>query len=98
MPRTLFLPVPISCDAVAAHLSAYLDGELPRALAASVAAHLAWCPACARFAGELALTVAALRRLSPSRRLTAGWLAGLGRGGVNASAPPPPDAAPSRKE
>ncbi len=82
MTPTPLLPEPLGCDEVAAHVSDYLDGELAPDLAASVAAHLAWCPACARFAGELALTIAALHGLAPAPRVTAGWLAGLGRGGA----------------
>jgi anti-sigma factor RsiW len=79
MPRALGCPEPRSCDEVAARLSDYLDGELEAAQASAVAAHLSWCEECARFAAELALTVTALRHLTPRPGTTIRWLAGLVR-------------------
>ncbi len=65
-----------ACDQVADCMSEFLDGELAPALARTVAVHLSRCPACAALAAELALTVAALHRISPARGVTLGWLAG----------------------
>ncbi|MCC6536021.1 MAG: zf-HC2 domain-containing protein [Bryobacterales bacterium] len=42
------------CNEVLARLSAYLDGELPAGERAQVDAHLAACPNCARFGGDVA--------------------------------------------
>jgi anti-sigma factor RsiW len=55
------------CDRVADRLSDYLDGELDPSVARTIAVHLCRCPGCARNAAELALTIAALHRLSPAR-------------------------------
>jgi len=57
-----------ACDEVVDRLSDYLDGELEPAAGRAIALHLSRCPACAGSAAELALTIAALRRLSPARR------------------------------
>ena len=65
-----------ACDRVADSLSEFLDGELAPGIARAVAVHLSRCPACAALAAELALTVAALHRISPARGVTLGWLAG----------------------
>ncbi len=65
-----------ACDEVADRLSDYVDGELDASVARTIAVHLSRCPACARLAAELALTVAALHRISPARGVTLGWLAG----------------------
>lgn len=55
------------CEQVLDHLSEYLDAELDPHAASRVALHLALCAECARFASELAATVAALHRLRASR-------------------------------
>ena len=55
------------CDRVADGMSDYLDGELEPGAARTVAAHLSRCAGCARMAAELALTIAALRRLGGGR-------------------------------
>ncbi len=65
-----------ACDEVADLLSDYLDGEIEPSIGRTIAVHLSRCPDCARMAAELALTVAALHRLSPGRGVTLGWLAG----------------------
>lgn len=65
-----------ACDEVADRLSDYADGELDASVARVIAAHLSRCPACARLAAELALTIAALHRISPARGVMLGWLAG----------------------
>ncbi len=57
-------------------MSDYLDGELDPRVSRRVALHLSRCSRCARMAAELALTIAALHRLSPAREVTLGWLAG----------------------
>lgn len=58
------IPLPLSpCQEVDDHLSEYLDGELEPRAVAQVEVHLATCPGCARFAEELAATVAALHRM-----------------------------------
>ena len=51
----------ISCNAVLAVLSDYLDGDLAPAERDRVEAHLRGCDACARFGGELRATIRALR-------------------------------------
>lgn len=65
------IPIPLAltrcCEEVDDLLSEYLDGELGARDAAEVEVHLAICPGCARFAEELAATVAALHRLAPTR-------------------------------
>ncbi len=63
------IPVPLAlscCEEVGALLSEYLDGDLGPVAYARVEVHLATCPGCARFAEELAATVAALHRLRPA--------------------------------
>lgn len=58
------IPLPLSpCQEVDDLLSEYLDGELEARGVARVEVHLATCPGCARFAEELAATVAALHRM-----------------------------------
>jgi anti-sigma factor RsiW len=52
----------ITCSAVLAVLSDYLDGEVSDAVRAQVNAHLAGCDVCERFGGRFATTVGALRR------------------------------------
>lgn len=52
----------ITCSAVLAALSDYLDGEVSDAQRAQVNAHLAGCDVCERFGGRFAATVGALRR------------------------------------
>ncbi len=63
-PVSLELP---ACEEVLARISEYLDAELDPREASRVALHLALCAGCARFASELAATVAALHRLRASR-------------------------------
>lgn len=60
LPAPMLLP---TCDEVAARLSEFLDGELGPIATARGVLHLRVCPMCARFASELAATVAALHRL-----------------------------------
>ena len=61
------IPIPLAltrcCEEVDDLLSEYLDGELDVRDAVEIEVHLATCPGCARFAEELAATVAALHRL-----------------------------------
>lgn len=52
----------ITCSAVLAVLSDYLDGEVTDAVRAQVNAHLAGCDVCERFGGRFATTVGALRK------------------------------------
>jgi anti-sigma factor (TIGR02949 family) len=62
----------ISCEQVLAHLSDYLDGELPAEARARVEDHLRGCSECARFGGEFRSTVQALKaHLTVSARLPA---------------------------
>jgi anti-sigma factor RsiW len=64
------IPIPLRlspCQEVDDLLSEYLDGELDGRTIARVEIHLVTCPGCARFAGELAATVAALHRLRARR-------------------------------
>jgi anti-sigma factor RsiW len=51
------------CREVVDRLSEFLDGELDRSAAESVALHLEACASCAQFARELAATILALHRL-----------------------------------
>jgi anti-sigma factor (TIGR02949 family) len=55
----------MSCPDRNEELNAFLDGELPIAQAADLAAHLASCPDCARTLAELARLRAALARVLP---------------------------------
>jgi hypothetical protein len=66
------------CDQVSHWISEFLDGELEHTAARTVAVHLSCCPRCATMAAQLALTIAALHRLSPAR----GSNAGVARGSV----------------
>jgi len=52
-----------ACQQIAEMLSEFLDGELGDADLSAVTLHLEGCADCARFAAELAATVAALHRL-----------------------------------
>jgi anti-sigma factor RsiW len=54
------------CQRIADRLSELLDGELGQAEMREVTFHLEGCADCARFATELAATVAALHRLRTS--------------------------------
>jgi anti-sigma factor RsiW len=51
----------ISCGRVLGRLSDYLDGELEDAPRRQIEEHLRGCDGCARFGGEFASTVRALR-------------------------------------
>ena len=51
----------LTCGEVLDRLSDYLDGELDGVLRVQVEEHLRGCEGCARFGGELAATVRALR-------------------------------------
>ena len=51
----------LRCRAVLERLSDFLDGELAESERQAVVAHLAGCDTCARFGGEMAEAVAALR-------------------------------------
>jgi anti-sigma factor RsiW len=51
----------LSCSQVLDRLSDYLDGDLDAAARAQIEEHLRGCEGCARFGGELAATVRALR-------------------------------------
>jgi anti-sigma factor RsiW len=55
-----------ACQQIADMLSEFLDGELGDAERSNVALHLEGCADCARFATELAATIAALHRLRTS--------------------------------
>ena len=52
----------LSCRAVLADLSAYVDGELPPGRVAQLEDHLRGCDWCERFGGEFADMVRAFRR------------------------------------
>jgi anti-sigma factor RsiW len=51
----------LSCSAVLARLSDYMDGDLAAEERVQVEAHLRGCDGCARFGGEFRATVRALR-------------------------------------
>ncbi len=51
----------LSCGQVLDRLSDYLDGDVDGAPRAQIEEHLRGCEGCARFGGELAATVRALR-------------------------------------
>ena len=53
----------LRCRDVLADLSAYLDGELPRARVDRIEAHLQGCDWCERFGGDFTRSVEALRRV-----------------------------------
>ncbi|MCA0374911.1 MAG: zf-HC2 domain-containing protein [Gemmatimonadetes bacterium] len=55
----------LRCRDVLDDLSAYLDGELPGERVARLDAHLRDCPRCARFGGDMARLLAALRDAVP---------------------------------
>jgi len=57
----------MSCDQYDNQLNALLDGELPAAEAATLAAHIATCPACARGLAELAALRAGLAQMLPEQ-------------------------------
>jgi anti-sigma factor RsiW len=61
----------LACEQVLDRISDYLDAELDPRRASGVALHLALCAGCARFASELAATVAALHRLRAGRAAAA---------------------------
>jgi|JI10StandDraft_1071094.scaffolds.fasta_scaffold1354869_1 anti-sigma factor RsiW len=72
----------LRCSAVLERLSDFLDGELTDSERQSVVAHLAGCDTCARFGGQMAEAVAALRaalaeEVSPSEPETGAILARL---------------------
>ena len=51
----------LTCSQVLERLSDYLDGDVDPELRAKIEEHLRGCEGCARFGGELAATVQALR-------------------------------------
>jgi anti-sigma factor RsiW len=51
----------LSCSDVLARLSDYVDGDLPAEERGRVEEHLRGCEGCARFGGDFAATVRALR-------------------------------------
>ena len=53
----------LACEEIPALVSDLIDGDLEPRQARRVELHLATCPACARFARELAATVAALHAM-----------------------------------
>jgi len=53
----------LTCPQAQERLSDYLDGELDPPARSAVEVHLCGCPACTRFARELAATVLALHAL-----------------------------------
>ena len=53
----------MSCNRIAEHGSAFLDGEMPTVEWAMFRVHLAMCPPCAEYVRQLGLTVDALRDL-----------------------------------
>ncbi len=53
----------MSCNRIAEHGSAFLDGELPTHEWVRFRLHLAMCPPCAEYMRQLGLTVDALRVL-----------------------------------
>ncbi|MED5372265.1 MAG: zf-HC2 domain-containing protein [Myxococcota bacterium] len=55
----------LRCGQVLAHLSEYLDGELPAELKAAADAHLAACPNCRAFGGQMEGLLGALRTAPP---------------------------------
>ena len=59
----------LTCSQVLDRLSDYLDGDVHAELRAKIEEHLRGCEGCARFGGEFAATVQALRAhlLAPSR-------------------------------
>jgi hypothetical protein len=64
----------MSCRGVRRRLSAYRDGDLPRAESREVAAHLGACPACAgvwKSLGEALSLLAGAPRLDPGERIAA---------------------------
>jgi anti-sigma factor RsiW len=70
----------LRCGEVLADLSAYLDGELDADTRAAIEAHVSGCTQCARFGGQFAAVVTALRtRLAAPpdpasvQRVAAGW-------------------------
>ncbi len=66
------IPVPLEvprCEQVTGLLSEFIDGELGARPAARIRIHLAVCAGCARFAAELAATVAALHGLHAASRV-----------------------------
>ncbi len=63
---TALIPIRVdflACDEIPALVSELIDGDLEARQATRVELHLATCPACARFARELAATVAALHAM-----------------------------------
>ncbi|MBS1110705.1 MAG: putative zinc-finger, partial [Anaeromyxobacteraceae bacterium] len=64
-----------ACQRIADMLSEFLDGELAASERREVTLHLESCPACTRFAAELAATIGALH--------------GLRRGGASRGSPRP---------
>lgn len=52
----------LTCAAVMEALSAYVEGDVPPALAAQIEAHVADCTQCARFGAGFSTLLSAMRR------------------------------------
>lgn len=52
----------LTCSAVMAVLSEYVDGEVPDDLRARIEAHVAVCRSCGRFGADFARLLASMRR------------------------------------
>jgi len=63
----------LSCGQVLERLSDYLDDELPAQERAHLEEHLRGCEGCARFGGDLAATVRALKAHLEADRLPGGF-------------------------
>ena len=56
------------CKALFAHLSEYLDEELPADVCAEIESHIASCPLCVEFVESLKKSIDQTRRFEPSGR------------------------------
>lgn len=62
------------CEEIARLADEFLERELDDATATAVSAHLGGCAACARLYAELALTIAAVRRIGPRLLAAEAWI------------------------